>query len=300
MWMRIMPETDVAQLKTTSVTDPATNAAVSTAIVDSFSGVIITTTSAGNAQTIQSPTNTDRVTRFSVINNDTSTNSISVNGTDLEAWDVKYFIWDGSAWVDEAGWGGGATYWDALTWTTGDGLSINDYGSATQATGFVEWLINMWTNFNTNSANITTRMYIDVEENSGSWNNTGLRIRNRAVGTWSAWNYFWHGMYIEQTSNAWQPLHIFGNNSTAGYWLGLAFIGQWNTQSSAWQMLRIDMGTSAQAHTWIHFEWSTSAKVFEIDTNLTQAGGTATGTTTREIKITIDGVDYVIEAKSEA
>jgi len=112
-------ETDIVQLKTTSITDPATNVAVSTDILDSFSWVIITTTWASNSQTLQTPTNTDEIKRFSVINNDSSTHTITVNWFDLEAWFVKYFIWDGTSWTSPAwGWGGWA-WWD-ITGTLSD------------------------------------------------------------------------------------------------------------------------------------------------------------------------------------
>ena len=60
------------------------------------------------------------------------------------------------------------------------------------------------------------------------------------------------------------------------------------------------MGTSAQAHVGTEYVGSTSAKVWDIATNLTQAGGTSTGTTTKEIRMFINGVAYTVEAKSEA
>ncbi len=99
--------TDVRELKTTSVTDPAENAAVSTAILDRYSGVIITTTTTGNAQTLQTLTDTTKIKRFTVMNNDTSTNSITVNGTVLEAGKLIFFIQDGSAWLEDGAGGGG-------------------------------------------------------------------------------------------------------------------------------------------------------------------------------------------------
>ncbi len=90
-----------AILSMTTSTDPAgtpTFAAVTTAIVDAYSGVIITTTTTGNAQTIQSPTVTTAGKIFTVVNNDTSTNSIAVNGITITAGEAQSFIWDGSAW----------------------------------------------------------------------------------------------------------------------------------------------------------------------------------------------------------
>jgi hypothetical protein len=81
----------------TSITDPAINAAVTTAIVNTYNGTIITLTGAGNAQTIQTPT-AATVKKFTVINNDTSTNSIAANGITLTAGKGQTFLWDGTAW----------------------------------------------------------------------------------------------------------------------------------------------------------------------------------------------------------
>lgn len=99
--------TDTRELKSTSVTDPATNAAVSTAIIDQFSAVIITTTGASNAQTLQDPTNVTNINRFTVMNNDTSTNAITVNGDSLAAGEQRAYVWDGTAWLKSVTGGAG-------------------------------------------------------------------------------------------------------------------------------------------------------------------------------------------------
>ena len=85
-------------IPTTTSTDPATNAAVTTAIVDAYSGVVITLTAAGNAQTIEAPTITTATKKFWVINNDTSSDNIEVNGIVLEPGQSQAFLWDGDAW----------------------------------------------------------------------------------------------------------------------------------------------------------------------------------------------------------
>lgn len=113
MWRRDTTETDVRQLKTIDIADPATNAAVSTTILDTYSGVIITTTGASNAQTLQTPTVTTKKQRFTVINDDTSTNAITINWSSLAAWFTRAYIWDWDAWTSEAiGW-----VWDMLSST---------------------------------------------------------------------------------------------------------------------------------------------------------------------------------------
>ncbi|MFA5150700.1 MAG: hypothetical protein WC433_07340 [Candidatus Omnitrophota bacterium] len=86
----------------TTSTDPATNAAVTTAIVNSYNGVVVTLTAAGNTQTLQSPTTTATIRKFMVINNDTSNNSLSVVANSvtftLTAGEGQCFLWDGTAW----------------------------------------------------------------------------------------------------------------------------------------------------------------------------------------------------------
>uniref|UniRef100_A0A6M3JYE7 Uncharacterized protein n=2 Tax=viral metagenome TaxID=1070528 RepID=A0A6M3JYE7_9ZZZZ len=81
-------------------TDPAVNAAVSTAIIDANGGVIITLTGAGNAQTLQAPTTVTPGTSFTVVSNDgNGANTIEVNGITLSAGEAQRFIWDGTAWI---------------------------------------------------------------------------------------------------------------------------------------------------------------------------------------------------------
>ena len=88
----------VASGSMTTVTDPAINAAVTTVIIDAYTGTIITLTGAGNAQTLQDPTVVTAGKIFTVVNDDTSTNSIVVNGFTITPGEGQSFIWDGSAW----------------------------------------------------------------------------------------------------------------------------------------------------------------------------------------------------------
>jgi len=94
--LRYMPK----DLDATTATDPATNAAVSTSIIDTYGGVIITLTGAGNSQTLQNPTDTAVIKRFIVVTDDgNGTNTIEVNGITMSADEAQWFIWDGSAWI---------------------------------------------------------------------------------------------------------------------------------------------------------------------------------------------------------
>ena len=80
------------------ITNPAVDAAVTAAIVDNYEGVLITLSAGGNAQTIADPTDTVTTRRFTVINNDTSTHNIDINGYTLEPGEAQAWIWDGTAW----------------------------------------------------------------------------------------------------------------------------------------------------------------------------------------------------------
>jgi len=83
----------------TTATDPATDAATTTAIVDAYSGVIITLTTTGNSQTIGDPTDTRAGKKFTVVNKATSTNDITVNGMIVDVGFAQTFIWTGVTWV---------------------------------------------------------------------------------------------------------------------------------------------------------------------------------------------------------
>ena len=86
----------------TSATDPLANAAVSTTIVNTYNGTVVTLTAAGNTQTLQSPTTAATIRKFMVINNDTSNNNLSVVANSvtfvLTPGEGQCFLWDGSAW----------------------------------------------------------------------------------------------------------------------------------------------------------------------------------------------------------
>ena len=93
-------QTNVSNM--TTATDPAANAATTAAIVAAYSGTIITTTAAGNSQTLASPSVTTAGRTFMVINNDTSTHSIPVVANSvtftITPGEAQMFIWDGTAW----------------------------------------------------------------------------------------------------------------------------------------------------------------------------------------------------------
>ncbi|MCK5615463.1 hypothetical protein KAR91_77080, partial [Candidatus Pacearchaeota archaeon] len=90
---------DGGDLDYTTITDPAINAAVSTANIDAYAGVVITVTTAGNSQTLQNPTDTTPGKEFVVANAVASTNSITVNGVIFSPGEAQKYIWDGSAWT---------------------------------------------------------------------------------------------------------------------------------------------------------------------------------------------------------
>lgn len=87
----------------TTSTDPAIDAAVSTAIIDGYVGVVITLSTTGNAQTLEDPTVTTAGKTFTVSNASTSTDSITVNTVDISAGESQIYIWDGDSWSTASG-----------------------------------------------------------------------------------------------------------------------------------------------------------------------------------------------------
>lgn len=86
----------------TTATDPAANAAVTSAITQAFNGVLITLTTTGNDQELAAPTTAAQVKRFGFYNNETSTHSINAIANSItynvDPGKSKYFVWDGTAW----------------------------------------------------------------------------------------------------------------------------------------------------------------------------------------------------------
>ena len=87
-------------LNTTTSSDPAANAATSTSNIDNFDGVIITTTTTGNAQTLQTPTTTANRKEFLVGLSAASTDSVTVNSHTIDPGEYVVFAWDGTSWLD--------------------------------------------------------------------------------------------------------------------------------------------------------------------------------------------------------
>ena len=102
-WNQLGGGGGAADLPFDAIADPAVDAAVTTAIIDLFSGTVITLTAAGNAQTLQAPTDTTAGRKFFVLNNDTSNNTITVNSVVLSPGQYIEFRWDGDAWLITAG-----------------------------------------------------------------------------------------------------------------------------------------------------------------------------------------------------
>ncbi len=97
-----------------AVTDPAADAATSTAMVDANDGVVITTTAAGNAQTIDDPTDVTAGKLFRVVNDAASTDPITVNGVALAAGATAIWQWDGDSWEAAANYAAGSVSLDSV------------------------------------------------------------------------------------------------------------------------------------------------------------------------------------------
>lgn len=94
---------NVDKLSMTTSTDPATNAATAASIVGAFAGTIITTTTTGNSQTLASPTDTTAGKVFTIVNDDTSTNTVPVVANSvtytIAVGTSESFMWEGTKWI---------------------------------------------------------------------------------------------------------------------------------------------------------------------------------------------------------
>ncbi|MFA5340419.1 MAG: hypothetical protein WC332_01455 [Clostridia bacterium] len=94
---------DLNKLSMYTVADPATNAATTATIIGAYAGALITTTTTGNSQTLASPTDTTAGKVFTVVNNDTSTNTIPVVANSvtytIAIGSGQSFIWDATKWM---------------------------------------------------------------------------------------------------------------------------------------------------------------------------------------------------------
>ena len=83
---------------TATFTDPATDVAVTQAIVDANAGVVITTTTTGNSQDPADPTDTTAGKKFTISNSSTSTDSFEALGALIPVGSSIPILWDGGSW----------------------------------------------------------------------------------------------------------------------------------------------------------------------------------------------------------
>lgn len=122
--------------------DPASSTATETAKVNSYSGVIINLTAAGNAQTLGAPTVITAGRTYTVVNNDTSTDNIDIIGAStvtLTPGEAQQFMWDGSAWIHVTGVDADEiTYNPAISYLSATNVQSAIDGFAPTATGTAE------------------------------------------------------------------------------------------------------------------------------------------------------------------
>jgi len=186
--------------------------------------------------------------------------------------DKLYNVWGTLYWNGTdltAGWW--LTWGDSITGTTWDGINVNVYGSATQATGNTVGY-QTWVNFNTSSIRNWTAIEITNENNGGTGENTGLAVFSKAsdmvVTDTSAEYGRWCGARFIQQDNSASAIAWFvdpNSSNTSNGWLNAKLS---NSMTGANTLIKLDTGTSAQWHTCILINAkgaSTSQKWIEID-----------------------------------
>lgn len=188
-------------------------------------------------------------------------------------------------WVAGGG-GGGFTFGDSDTGTSGDGLSINEFGSPTQATGLTRGYV--WgTNFNTNSSNFSRGIFLDLEDNASTGFNSGVYIDHNGTNTVSGNG----AIVVRQLGAGGTAQYITGGanvNSTAN---GLFNVNLSSTQSGASDLIVADMSSSAQAHAGITVKGSnasSSADAFLADMQTGYTGDLFKGSVNSVDKFTVN------------
>ena len=175
----------------TTATDPALNTILTTAILDNYSGVIVTTTWPANIQTFELPTSPLPWRRFTVVSNDTSTDPIEIIGTStitVDPWFYKTFIFDWTAWTGIESWPA-VSLWKEI-WAE---LSpINEW----YAVSMKQWdlydvnRLSVWEAFNTDNKFevVLWWNWYDASHLVGSatyWNSTWVWQSFTAIWSWS-------------------------------------------------------------------------------------------------------------------
>lgn len=125
-------------------------------------------------------------------------------------------------------------------------MQIRHYSSATQAVT-AEYALALGDNWNTNSANNTRKIFIENENNAGAWDNTGIYINHyNTTGSAVAWEG--NAFTIYQQGAWWTSIHIYADNNTNSSTNGLVNYTLSNTQSGASVIQKINLWSSAQAH----------------------------------------------------
>jgi len=226
------PPTD--DLTNFNITDPASSTAVATSVIDSYWSVLITTTTTGSAQTIWDPTNTTKTKRFTVMNNDTSSDSITVNWTTLGTWEAEEWAWDWTVWAKIWVW----WWWDLLA---SNNLSdVDTQQTAVNNVTNVSWATN---------EHVLTK-------DTGTWN---------AIYKVAAWGGLSWSDSITDTSWTWVTTTVANSSNASTTWISSVI---WNTQSNATIWISIDTWTSSQANTGLSItapNASTTASAINID-----------------------------------
>jgi UDP-3-O-acyl-N-acetylglucosamine deacetylase len=90
----------------TSATNPGS---ISTATVDTYSAIVITTTGSLITLTLPTPTDTTASRFFAIQHNDTSTGTLKINGIQVAVGAGLISLWDGTAWIFIGGDAGGGS-----------------------------------------------------------------------------------------------------------------------------------------------------------------------------------------------
>ena len=254
-------------------TDPASSVATSTAKVDAYSGVIITLTAVGNAQTLGAPTVTTAGKTYYVVNNDTSTDNIDIIGAStvtLVPGEAEKFMWDGSAWIH-------------ITGVDADEITYNPAASYITETNIQAMLDDAFT---TNGFLFTkgSQNYLFTD------NGNDLALQGQSSSIDTDFNLF--SKDGDATDGV--TIHIYGKGTPGAITDSERLVAGWNVANSAY-MIYTDKTGSGTAYPLI---FNTSGNTNQLYLATDGKVGIGTSTVNANLVIKDDNLDMLVLSRS--
>ena len=230
-------------------------------------GTVISTQTAGDSLALGSWINMDEISTPA----NPSANEGRLYVKDNGGITTPYFLDSAGTETSLLGGGGGISWGDSIAGTTGEGLEVNEYGVATQATA-ATFGIKGGDNFNTNSTFDNYNFYAVNEDNAGTGENTGFYVNNFSTELDSS-SPKGAGVGIIQNGVDGTAISARAGSNKNPATNGLVYFVLNNAQSADCTVQKNDVGTSTNDNLALHLTGTRfSAQIDDAD----QAPGTTT------------------------